>query len=107
MGLVNGLTDPSEDENQWRNLMFKITKEATRPYDLKTDDWCMFAGCINSEDGRQSFETITQEGENMVDYGQEGCSYMRDERQFFDTVMELENKVTTHSYIRNREKNCS
>jgi len=58
--------------------MFETTKEAMRPYNVKTDDWCMFVGYTNSEDDRQSFRTVTQEENEMIIYGHAGCSDMRD-----------------------------
>ena len=52
MGLVNGIIDPFEDKNQLRDLMFEKTKEVVRPYDFKTNDWCMVAYFLDMRDDR-------------------------------------------------------
>ena len=59
--------------------MFETTKWVVRPYDFKTNDWCMVAYFLD----------------------------MRDDRQSFDTVIRPEKKVTIHSHTRNLEKNYS
>ena len=48
------------NEEQLRDVMFETSKEVVRPYDFKTNDLCMFAGCSNIEDDRQSFKIVTQ-----------------------------------------------
>ena len=73
MGLVNGIIDPLEDKNQLRDLIFETTKEIVRPYDFKSNDWCMGVDCLD----------------------------MRDDRQSFDTIIRPEKKVTIHSNTRN------
>ena len=69
MGLVNGLMDPLEDQNKLRELMFETIKEAIRPYDFETNDWCVLAGCTNSEDDSQSFKNVIQVERKMTKYG--------------------------------------
>jgi hypothetical protein len=73
MMLTNDLMDHWKGEDQLRDLMSETSEEAARPYDFKTNDWCVFAGCSNMEDDRQSFKTVTQTEKKMTTYSHARC----------------------------------
>jgi hypothetical protein len=89
MRLDDGFVDPWRDENQLEEMMFETTKEALKPYDFETNNWCMYAGFTNSKYVGQSLETVTQVKKKMVGCGHEDCSGMGNKRQFLDVVMKI------------------
>ena len=87
--------------------MFETTKEALKPYDFETNNWCMYAGFTNSKYVGQSLGSVTQVKEKMVGCGYEDCSDMRKERQSLDTVIKPRKEMITHVHMRNIEKDYS
>jgi pyruvate formate-lyase activating enzyme-like uncharacterized protein len=68
MMLTNDCMNHLKGEDQLRDLMYETSKEVARPYDFKTNDWCVFAGFSSMEDDRQSFKTITLIEKKMTTY---------------------------------------